>query len=125
MNRFKALTVVAGLVVTGLAPVSASADTSPSTWVVDRDGAECSNADFTSIQAAVDAAAPGDVIRVCPDLYPESVTVDKPLTLVGDPDAVEAVDCFSPLAAQPGDADPSRYPIVDPAGDGFSVTVAL
>jgi nitrous oxidase accessory protein NosD len=125
MNRFKALTVVAGLVVTGLAPVSASADTSPSTWVVDRDGAECSNADFTSIQAAVDAAAPGDVIRVCPDLYPESVTVDKPLTLVGDPDAVEAVDCFNPAMSQPGDADPTRQTIVDPAGAGFTVGFRL
>ena len=37
--------------------------------VVDKDGAQCANADFTSIQAAVDAAHPGNLIRVCPDLY--------------------------------------------------------
>jgi len=40
--------------------------------VVDKDRAQCANADFTSIQAAVDAAHPGNLIRVCPDLYTES-----------------------------------------------------
>ena len=125
MTRFKALAVMVGVVVAGLAPVSAHADTSASTWVVDRDGLECGNADFTSIQAAVDAAQPGDVIRVCPDLYAETVIVDKTLTLTGDPDAVEAVDCFQPTPSQPGDADPARHVIVDPAGDGFTIAVRL
>jgi nitrous oxidase accessory protein NosD len=92
------------------------------TLVVDRDGGQCANADFTSIQAAVDAAQPGDLIRVCPDLYTETVVVDKPLTLKGDPDAVEVIDCFQPtLGVLPLDQEA----IVDPAGDGFSIAFKL
>ena len=130
MNLIGAFPLAATLVLTPLAPVSAAAGSAPasappSTWVVDRDGAECSKADFTSIQAAVDAARPRDVIRVCPDLYAESLIVDKPLTLIGEPDEVEAVDCFNPTVAQPGDADPTRHAIVDPAGDGFTVALRL
>ena len=89
-----------------------------STWVVDRDGVQCENADFGSIRDAVRAASAGDLIRVCPDVYEESVEVDKPLTLTGDPDAVEAEDCFSPAAS-----DPARQAIVD--GDDASYAFKL
>jgi hypothetical protein len=90
----------------------AFASTSP-TLVVDDDGAQCANAE-SSIQRAVDKAAPGSVIRVCPGRYAESVTVDKPLTVKGDPDGVSAVDCFQPTVPElPAD----RYAIVDPADD--------
>jgi Right handed beta helix region len=41
---------------------------------VDDDGAEC-QADFTSIQAAVTAASPGDTIRVCAGTYSEQVRI--------------------------------------------------
>jgi len=50
---------------------------SPLTWTVDDSG----GADFTSIQAAVDAAFDGDTIVVGDGMYNESVTVTKPLTL--------------------------------------------
>ena len=105
--------------------VFAAADgaaTEPATLVVDGDGVQCANADFTSIQAAVDAAQPGDLIRVCPDLYSESVVVDKPLTLKADPDAVEAIDCFQPTL---GELPTDQQAIVDPAGDGFSIAFKL
>jgi Right handed beta helix region len=98
------------------------AATEPATLIVDRDGVQCSNAGFTSIQAAVDAAQPGDLIRVCPDLYTETVVIDKPLTLKADPDAIEAIDCFQPtLDELPAD----QQAIVDPAGDGFSIAFKL
>jgi parallel beta-helix repeat protein len=42
---------------------------------VDDDGVDCPSADFTSIQAAVTAAAPGDNIRVCAGTYSEQVTI--------------------------------------------------
>jgi parallel beta-helix repeat protein len=102
--------LAAGLLTLGAAPASASP---PPTLVVDDDRAECAQAEYTSIQAAVKDAQPGTLVRVCPGLYEESVTVDKPLTLKGQPDAVEAVDCFDPVPSQPGDADPSRQAIID------------
>ena len=106
----------------GVTPTVAS---QPRTWVVDADGVQCGNADFSSIQAAVDAAQPGDVVRVCPDVYAESVLVDKPLTLKGDPESVVGLDCLEPTPAQLGGADPARYPIVDPWGDGVGVGFRL
>ena len=45
--------------------------------VVDNDRAECPGADFTSIQAAVDAAEPGSTILVCAGTYYEWVVIGK------------------------------------------------
>jgi parallel beta-helix repeat protein len=45
--------------------------------VVDNDKAQCKKADFTTIQAAVDAASPGTTILVCAGTYQESVTITK------------------------------------------------
>ncbi|HEX9077330.1 MAG TPA: hypothetical protein VF932_16195 [Anaerolineae bacterium] len=38
---------------------------------------------FASIQVAINAAAPGDVITIAPGTYRENVTVTKPVTLAG------------------------------------------
>ena len=56
--------------------------------VVDDDKVQCPNAAFTSIQAAVNAANPGDVIRVCPGTYVEQVVVDKSVRLQADNGAI-------------------------------------
>jgi parallel beta-helix repeat protein len=45
--------------------------------VVDDDKAQCKKADFTTIQAAVTAAAPQTTILVCAGTYHESVTITK------------------------------------------------
>jgi parallel beta-helix repeat protein len=75
-NRFAAALTCA----TALA-VPAGADAA--TFRVDDNRADCPTAEFQSIQQAVLAAAPGDVIKVCRGTYPEHVIVPKPLTILG------------------------------------------
>ena len=55
-----------------------------STLQVDDDLAQCPSAGFTTIQSAVNAANPGDIIQVCNGTYIEDVLVNKSdLTLNG------------------------------------------
>lgn len=60
------------------------------TWVVDADGAgsaaDCNSSGpaITTVQAAINAAAPGDTVFVCPGIYAEQVVIGKDnLTLLG------------------------------------------
>lgn len=69
-----ALVAVCGL---GVAPAGAS------TLLVDDDLVQCPTATYTSIQAAVNVAVPGDTIKVCPGTYTENVMVTKSLTFLG------------------------------------------
>ena len=48
-------------------PATASA----ATITVDDDRLDCPSAGYTSVQAAVDAASPGDVVPICPGTYEE------------------------------------------------------
>jgi large repetitive protein len=59
------------------------------TWVVDDDRAQCPAASFTSIQDAVDFAAPWDTIVVCDGTYEESST---PVSGPGNPVATSALN---------------------------------
>jgi parallel beta-helix repeat protein len=52
----------------------------PRTWIVDDDGP----ADFSTIQEAVNAAAPDDTITVRAGTYIENVEVTKSITLIGE-----------------------------------------
>jgi parallel beta-helix repeat protein len=52
--------------------------------LVDDDKVQCPTATFTSIQAAVNAAKSGDVIRVCAGTYHEQVVIDKSLSVQAD-----------------------------------------
>ena len=77
------------LVATGVLCCAQSA--SAATLTVDDDRADCPAAAFTSVQAAVDAAAPGDTVTICPGTYAEgtgevgtnAVLIRKNLTLKG------------------------------------------
>ena len=58
----------------GLALPDVTTSPGSSVWTVDDDKVECPSAGFTSVQAAVDQAAPWDTIVICPGLYEESST---------------------------------------------------
>lgn len=62
-----------------LATTSAGA----ATLKVDDDGVQCPGAPYTTLQAAVAAAAAGDKIKVCPGLYGGQVVVNVPLKIYG------------------------------------------
>jgi len=58
--------------------------TSPAkTWVVGQPSTPCPGAQYSTITDAVNAAAPGDVVAICPALYAEQLVITKPLTLRG------------------------------------------
>lgn len=56
---------------------------SAATFTVGNDRSVCPVVNFTRIQDAVNAAASGDIVNVCPGIYPEQVTIEKNLTLRG------------------------------------------
>src|SRR5207244_7786920 len=93
----KKLSLVAVLTTAFLAGSAHLAHAVPTTLVVDDDGlgdvASCNNSTptYSSIQAAVNDAASGDTIKVCPGTYGESVTVPTDnLTLDGAKAGIDA-----------------------------------
>lgn len=80
-RRITAMATTAGLA-TALALVTAAPAQADTLDV-------CASCTYTTIQAAVNAADPGDTISIAAGTYAESVTIDIPLTLVGPNDGVE------------------------------------
>lgn len=73
----------------------------PSDLTVDNDLLDCPNAQFTTIQSAVNAAPPGSMIKVCRGTYVEQVTINKNgLTLWSVPD-LKAIIKAPPVMADP------------------------
>lgn len=62
----------------------------PYALLVDDDRAQCPDAPFATIQAALDAADADQMVEVCPGVYAEDVVVDKPVSLVGPQRGVDA-----------------------------------
>lgn len=64
------------------------------TLVVDDDGVQCPGAPYTTIQAAVNAAGPGDTIQVCAGTYlepaPGPLNINQTLTVLGAQAGVDA-----------------------------------
>jgi nitrous oxidase accessory protein NosD len=85
MKTFSPLFLLACLMVSLSArPADAQdADKKPNV-LVDDDKVQCPTAAYTSIQAAVNAAKFGDLIRVCAGTYREQVVIDKSLSIEAD-----------------------------------------
>ena len=90
------------LLVAALLGAAAPAAAGASTYTVDDDRAQCPSAGFTSVQDAIDQAAPNDTVVICDGVYRESstppygnaqsfaqpgsrngLTITKPLTIRG------------------------------------------
>jgi parallel beta-helix repeat protein len=81
---------------------------------VDDDRAQCPTAEFTSINQAILAAAPGDTIRVCPGTYPEYVLVTKPIELRG----AKSGNAAAPSRSEDEVPDPTKESVVVNGGQG-------
>jgi hypothetical protein len=119
--RLAALLVVIGTLVA--VPAANAA-----TLAVDDDRAQCPAAGFTSIQAAVDAADPGDTVAVCPGRYVEgsgapgtnALTIAKDLNIRG---AGADVVVIQPRRSTPtgGQIAEARMDIRNAVGDIVSI----
>ncbi len=72
--------ILSGFIV---ASAIAAATANAATLVVGQPNTPCPHAHYSTIGAAIEAAAPGDTIDICPAVYPEQLTISKPLTLRG------------------------------------------
>ena len=82
--------------------------------IVDNDGLDCPNREYPTIQLAVDAAMPGDKIKVCRGTYIEQVTIPSTkdrLTLFAE-GALQAI-----IKAPPAMTDPKAIVRVNGAQD--------
>ncbi len=85
MKKFPPLFLLACLVVCfATRPALAQDANQQPNILVDDDKVQCPTAAYTSIQAAVNAAKSGDVIRVCAGTYHEQVVIGKSLSLEAD-----------------------------------------
>jgi nitrous oxidase accessory protein NosD len=84
----KALGMCLFAVMLGVAAVPKAARGQGAVILVDDDRVQCPTAQFTSIQPAIDSAAAGSVIRVCPGTYKEQLSINKTLRIEGENGAI-------------------------------------
>ena len=86
-------------------PTAAFPETDGDNLLIVDDGTDCPNAEYPTIQSAVNAADPGDRIKVCPGVYVEEVVI---------PAGKDGIELFSEahlqavIKAPPAFLDPAR-----------------
>lgn len=86
-------------------PNAATPDSDGDNLLIVDDGADCPNAEYQTIQAAVTAADPGDRIKVCRGIYQEQVVIPTGkdgITLFSE-GFLQAVIKAPPIMSDPGD----------------------
>ncbi|MGC8627948.1 MAG: right-handed parallel beta-helix repeat-containing protein [Acidimicrobiales bacterium] len=104
----------AGLGGTAMAAVPGSTFASPSAKAGNA-GTSCATASYSSIEAAIAAAAPGSTVVACPGTYHGGVVVTKPLTLLGVDATVDAA----------GSDNGITVPVPGVTVEGFTVEGAI
>jgi large repetitive protein len=86
--NFSTVSKIAFLLVLALLLPCVSRPASGARLVVSSNKVECPNAGFTHIQDAINAASPGDHIRICKGTYVEQLSIQKALDIDADSGAV-------------------------------------
>ena len=107
-----AAVLVAAFAVVAFGPVPPAGAVPPpgGATVVGQPGPDCPNPPPTSVQAAIDAAAPGATIYICAGVYTDQLTINKPLTLLGAQFGQDA---------RTGRTDPSAETVFDVPADAI------
>jgi nitrous oxidase accessory protein NosD len=84
VRQFFSLVVALGLVFAPALTVPAASGATVPLLTVSENPTVCPDAQFTTIQAAIDAASPGANIHVCAGTYAEQLSISKPISLSGD-----------------------------------------
>ena len=128
MGRQLARAVLAGALVLGsavfLTGAASAAPPAGATVVGAANTAECPDPAFSTIQAAVTAAGPGDTIYVCPGSYPENVSITKDVTLLGPQYQVPADATNRTTASAEATIAPASGGAINYGGGGTTGTVS-
>jgi parallel beta-helix repeat protein len=89
--------------------------------LVDVDKVACPLASYTSIQAAVNAASPGDEIRICKGIYVEQVVIQKSLDIHADNGAILMPSAMVANSTSLFDASPLAVALLVTNASGVSV----
>ena len=86
--KMRQAAILVGIAAAGLMIPSGVTSVSAMTLRVSATGGSCSDAKFTTVQDAINAARPRDKVVVCAGIYDEQLLVDKPLSIRGNSGAV-------------------------------------
>lgn len=121
-NKLEYLSAVAVTLVLALVSPATALPAHPTRLIVDDDKVECPNAAFTHIQEAVNAASPGDEIRICKGVYVEQVKITKPLDIDADNGAILMPSAMQANAKSLFDAAPIATALLIQDAQGVSVS---